>query len=599
MIPFGRALVERNYKRVVQVAFGQGGKTETLLDVIGRQFDQSPVPVLYVGPNKQFLTEQFEPRLMALLDEAPKLRGKLQRGKRMTKTRKVIAGVPLRLAHAGSPTALKSDPAGLALTDEADDLMANVKGQGDPIALIDVRGDTHADFVHGIVSTPSEGPSEVERDEHSGLEFWKVQDAEDVGSKIWRLWQEGTRHHFTWPCPHCAEYFVLRFSLLKWPEDCSPVEARREAYVECPHCKGRIDESHKADLNERGQYVAPGQWFEGDEVKGDPPESSTLSLWCSGLASPFVTIGQRAESFLRAVRSGDQETVRAVINGGFAELYAPGGGDAPEWMEVQNLTAGYPEGSIPAGVVFLTAGVDVQKTRLIYVIRGWGLRQESWLIEHGTLWGETIHDKIWFELEEKLSAAFGNMHIRRAFIDSGFKPQKRDMGPEHKVYEFVRRNSRLCFATKGVGYHAQPLSTKRIEVTASGKASKYGVDLVRLNPDFFKSWVHQRIRWPKDQPGAWHLHASADEDYCRQITAEARMRKPSGHVQWIERSSENHFLDCEALAYAAAFMIGVQRMNEGSVEQMRGGPSTPPVAPAQPASRQGGGWLGNTSNWLG
>ena len=37
--------------------------------------------------------------------------------KRMTKTRKVIAGVPFRLAHAGSSAALKSDPAALALVD--------------------------------------------------------------------------------------------------------------------------------------------------------------------------------------------------------------------------------------------------------------------------------------------------------------------------------------------------------------------------------------------------------------------------------------------------------------------------------------------------
>ena len=34
----------------------------------------------YVGPNKQFLTEQFEPRVMALLDEAPTLADKLARG---------------------------------------------------------------------------------------------------------------------------------------------------------------------------------------------------------------------------------------------------------------------------------------------------------------------------------------------------------------------------------------------------------------------------------------------------------------------------------------------------------------------------------------
>ena len=57
-----------------------------------QRLDQRPGPILYVGPNKQFLNEQFEPRVMALLDEAPSLTKKVARGKRMTKTRKVIGG---------------------------------------------------------------------------------------------------------------------------------------------------------------------------------------------------------------------------------------------------------------------------------------------------------------------------------------------------------------------------------------------------------------------------------------------------------------------------------------------------------------------------
>ncbi|MBX9757361.1 MAG: phage terminase large subunit family protein, partial [Beijerinckiaceae bacterium] len=140
-VPFARAVASRAYRRVVMCVSAQSGKTEALLDVIGQRLDQRPAPILYVGPNRQFLNEQFEPRVMALLDEAPSLSAKVARGKRMTKTRKTIAGVPLRLAHAGSSSALKSDPAGLAITDEADELMANVKGQGDPVGLVDARGD--------------------------------------------------------------------------------------------------------------------------------------------------------------------------------------------------------------------------------------------------------------------------------------------------------------------------------------------------------------------------------------------------------------------------------------------------------------------------
>jgi hypothetical protein len=49
------------------------GKTDGLLDIMGARLDQRPAPILYVGPIRDFLTDQFEPRLMSLLDEAETL----------------------------------------------------------------------------------------------------------------------------------------------------------------------------------------------------------------------------------------------------------------------------------------------------------------------------------------------------------------------------------------------------------------------------------------------------------------------------------------------------------------------------------------------
>ncbi|MBK8085045.1 MAG: phage terminase large subunit family protein [Devosia sp.] len=179
------------------------GKTDGLLDIMGARLDQRPAPILYVGPIRDFLTDQFEPRLMSLLDEAETLAAKVVRGRRMKKTLKVVAGVPVRLAHAGSSAGLKSSPAALALVDEYDEMLANVKGQGDPLGLVEARGETYADFVTAITSTPSRGLIETQFDERSGLTFWKPGDPEAVESAIWKLWQSGTRHHFCWPCIHC------------------------------------------------------------------------------------------------------------------------------------------------------------------------------------------------------------------------------------------------------------------------------------------------------------------------------------------------------------------------------------------------------------
>jgi phage terminase large subunit GpA-like protein len=257
---------------------------------------------------------------------------------------------------------------------------------------------------------------------------------------------------------------------------------------------------------------------------------------------------------------------------------------------------------VPEGVLFITAGIDVQKNRLIYVVRGWGARQESWLITDGELWGPTHELAVWTDLDDVLSSEFGGLTIRRAFIDAGFRPGKREVVPEHRVYEYVRRNPRQVFATKGYLQRPTPLSVNRIDVKPQGGKSAYGLDLVRLSTDFFKSWVHERLRWPSDQPGGWHLHESITEDYCRQIVSEARVSKPSGGFAWVEKSSNNHRLDCEALAYAAAYMLGVQRMKDGARRRPTTARPSPPTlrddeTRRQAASRRG--WIASRGGWLG
>lgn len=584
LTPYTRAFMrnfgDHRYRRVVLVTAAQSGKTESLLDIIGERLDNRPAPILYVGPSKDFCTQQFEPRLVELFRQSrtllPKVLGGID-GKRQKQTMKRVAGVRLRLAHAGSSTALKSDPAAFALVDEYDEMLRNVKGQGDPLGLVEARGDTYADFTVGVTSTPSLGMIESEVDQVSGLEFWKIGEEEDVTSPIWRLWQQGTRHHWCWSCPQCDDYFVPRFALLQWPKNVTPAQARSGAFLKCPRCNGVIEETHKADMNARGTFVAPGQTINAaGEVFGDPPDSSTLSFWVSGLASPFVTFGQRAEVYLTALRSNESAKIQTAFNAAFGEVYVAGSGDVPDWQTIANRRAQYGAGEIPDEAVYLTFGGDVQKNRIVYVVRAWGARATSWLIEHGELYGETELPDVWDDLAEKLTEPISGMLIKLAFIDSGFRPGKKFSVPVHRVYEFARRFRRFVFPTKGSSVSlVKPLVMSKIEVTQQGKSDTYGLDLVRLDTDHWKSFVHERLVWPPDQPGAWHIHKDATEDYCKQLVSEARVRSPSGKPQWIELSRENHFLDAEAMAAAAAFMLNVQHLGPGA--RRRAGVAPPPT----------------------
>lgn len=593
------------------VISSQSGKTEAIFDILGERLDTSPVPVIYLGPSKDFLTDQLEPRISDLLENTV-LREKLASKSRQKKTKKSVSGVSLRLAHGGSSTAMKSDPFGLAITDEADELMANVKGAGSPIELIDMRGDTYSDFVHAVVSTPSEGKAEVEIDPETGLAFWAESEPDEVKSTIWRLWQSGTRYHWAWPCPECSEYFIPRFACLGWDKPVGPDGrerpstpdlAKKTAHLCCPNCGGIITEGPdgetKAWMNERGVYVAPGQSVSPDGVvSGMAPESWTLSYWVSGLASPFVSWGERAARYVSAVRSGDPETIRAVKNGGFGELYSPTGGAVPEWSEVRKASDDYKMGDVPDWVQVLTLTCDVQQDRLYTVIRGWGAYASSALISAEVLYGRTDEPDVWDALHAMLTDYYDGLPIRLGLIDSGFRPGKPFIVPEHKVYDFVRRFPRGVFATKGSSSPMRkPIVKSPIDVKVDGKLVKGGIELIRLDTDYFKSWVQQKISVDKVSQGRWLLPEDISDDYCKQIVSEARITAPGLKTKWVQKSKDNHFLDCEAMQAAAAAILNLQKLRDETVHRERAAKVSP--VQRKPATRRptGGGFLGDGSIW--
>ena len=163
------------------------------------------------------------------------------------------------------------------------------------------------------------------------------------------------------------------------------------------------------------------------------------------------------------------------------------------------------------------------------------------------------------------------------FIDSGFRPGKKDKVPEHRVYEFCRRHRRVAFPTKGVKSARTPLRKSEIEVRQDGKKATYGLVLYVLDTDHWKSAIHERLRYPVDAPMAWLIDAEADERYLRQLVSEARVVKPSGDFEWVQRARDNHYLDCEAMAAAAGLLLGVQRITERQAENAVRDATKPPA----------------------
>jgi phage terminase large subunit GpA-like protein len=351
----------------------------------------------------------------------------------------------------------------------------DVAGEGDPVSLSEARTATYVDAKTVICSSPT---------------------IEGI-SPIWNLYAGGTMHRWTWPCPECHEYFAPELSLLWWPDKSSPAHAKRTARLTCPRCGGQLEDKFRGAMNGAGKYEATGD-----------PDSDCASFWVSGLASPWKSWGEVAKLVIEAERSREPGKIKAVRNTILGELYKFEG-DAPLAEEVKSLRSGYRSDELPAGVLALTAGADVQKASIYYVIRGWGEGATSWLIRHEQLFGDTDQPEIWQEFAERLSGSWGDadrrIEIFGTFVDSGYRPSP--------VYDFCLRSPRVRPCK---GHDKLPVPVKQ-----STADPKQGIRVQHLDTGYFKAFCTR---------ASARLLASAAHSIClsmpRTCTAKCWCRSP-------------------------------------------------------------------------
>ena len=257
---------------------------------------------------------------------------------------------------------------------------------------------------------------------------------------------------------------------------------------------------------------------------------------------------------LGAYQSHDESKIQAVVNVEGGELFRVEG-DAPDWEQVLQLQGGYTENTAPDQVQLVTAGVDVQKDGLYYVVRGWGYGMESWLLSRGFIAGDTATTLPWDQLTRVLGAEYttprGALGIRRAFIDSGYRPGDKAVTPRNMVYDYCRASIN-AFPSKGQDSMTQPIRASRVDYTVNGVVQRGALQLWHIDTGDHKQWLYGRMRWPEDQPGRWHVFNGIDDEYAQQVTAEQQIVASSGRIIWRKIRANNHYLDCEVGALAAA-----------------------------------------------
>lgn len=520
----------------------QTSKTEgVLLCTIGYFAMYSPKTSVFYLPTEE-LSKKMSERIHQLFYSVPEIYQGLD--KRHTQFCYTVNGAPLYLGWTGSASQVSSVSAEWVFIDEID-RMTEIKGEGHPWALGKVRTSTYLNSKLIGTSSPTLGNIVDYRHPDTGLIHWQVAHAENIPSFSWQLWQEGTRGEFMLPCPQCSQYFAPKSKLLFVPSTDSEDKVRSEARLICPHCGENIQFNHQYSMIAAGVMVHPGQRVVAGQAVGEIPEKTTMSFHVNGLCSPWVTWADRTVALWRVMRSGHKGRIQSVVNVEFGEVYGEQG-EAPAWeaLAEQRHESKYQMGEIPPTVQVLTAGVDVQRDRLVVVIMGWGMRDgqlEGYVIQHDELLGKTQYDDVWDLLQATyLDRSVGDLFIKEMGIDSGFNPSSLDRESHSRniIYEFCRKNPRVS-ATKGASRSmTKPFSASKIDINHRGKQIKQGLTLWSLDTDFLKREVYLRLQWDLTRAGRWYYPTDLPLQFFKEVTAE--QLTDTGH--WITIGA-NHALD--------------------------------------------------------
>ncbi len=531
---------------IAVIKSAQIGYTEMLLNILGYYISQDPSPILLVNPTLEMSESFSKSRLAPMLRDTPILKGKVSdprsRDSGNTLLAKNFPGGILAMAGANSPAGLASRPIRIVLCDEVDRFPASAGPEGDPVNLAIKRSATFQNRKIILGSTPTV----------KGL------------SRIEQAYLISDQRRYYVPCPHCQHFHHLQWANVHF----DPAHPQNAAMA-CPECGGMMEEKHK------GRMLALGEWWaENPGVKG------IAGFHINELYSPWRRWADVVTDFLAA--KGQPETLKTWINTSLGETWE----EQSEKSDPATLLSrreNYTSARLPAGILYLTCGVDCQDDRLEMEVVGW--RQdgrdsppESWGVEYQVLRGDPARTAVWEQLDGILKQEWRSEEGRILRIGATCV----DSGGHHtaQVYAFCEaRKGRHVYAIKGLG-GPRPIWTPK-----AGKSQKYRSQVWHVGSDTAKDAWYARLRTQEFGPGYCHFPVAYDETYFDGLTAEqVRTKYSKGRPvrEWFcPHGRRNEQLDIRVYALAALLSRPV---NWAAMAAQPSAPISKPAPKAQPNS---------------
>ena len=504
-------------ERVILMKGAQIGGTECGNNWMGFCICNAPGPMLVVNPTTEMAKRNSKMRIDPAIESCPVLKEKISspRAKDSGNTilLKEFPGGILILTGANSPVGLRSMPVRYLFLDEVDGFPDDAGSEGDPVDLAVQRTATFSNRKIFMVSTPT------------------IKDA----SRIEQAFLEGDQRYYYVPCPSCGHMQILRWKNLVFDP-----KKLTEACYKCEKCGDLWHDWQKDQILSKGKWIAH-----------HPENKKIASFHLSSLYSPhgWTSWTEIARDFLNS--KDDPSRLQVWTNTKLAETWQDMAGEQVDPTSLMARRERWGQ-DLPAGVVVLTCGVDVQDNRLELEIVGWGRGEESWSIDYQVLYGDPSSPELWGQLDEILCRAYPHskdtpdMHISATCVDSG------GHYTDYVINYCYARRLHGVWAIKGVGGVGKPIWP----ATAS-KSYKTQKPVYVIGVNDAKDILMRRLHLEDSSgPGVWHFPYDREIEWFEQVTNEVVHKKLSkGRLirEWAPRKDgvRTEGLDCRVYAYAA------------------------------------------------
>lgn len=529
--------------KVTFLKSAQCGGSEIIMNALGYIVDVAPGPAMVVHPTinggKSWTREKLDPNF----DQNPRLKRKLtavvsRDGGSTTDFRRFPGGF-LTITGANSTRDLRQKSIRYLFKDDWDDWPLDVGGQGDPDKMADARQISFHESKAAKclqVSTPTLKAT----------------------SRSWNAYVNSDQRVFKVACPQCDHRQELRF----FPLDMETGRGGLKFDLHPPHNAFYICEKGcPIEHHEKRKLVASGEWEAQNPQPGLDPGFRINALYSS-----MTTWEIMAAEFCEARK--EVRKLKTFYNLWLGEPWEDRG-DAPDHERLMMLREPYAMWTAPAGVLLITAGVDVQKDGLYYEVQGWGIGLSSWSIAAGFIEGDTTRDEVYHDLVAKVlrrpaQNAFGRMmNIDLMAIDTAYNT--------HKVQQIVRVTPRML-CVRGVEGPSAPIigTPAKTDIRPDGKKRRGSFRIWPVGHWQAKAELYALLRLKgmregelTDPQGYCHFSTQHDEGFFKQLTAESLVtRQRSGRMvtEWVRTGQHNHYLDCRVYGRAAAEYLQISTL---------------------------------------